>query len=192
MTDKKYTDEEIIKAFECCYTDKSCDECPYYRDDFCTHMNDPDNMFDIPIKVVAILNRLKAENEAVRKDIVTAEEYAWKLKAKNEALQMDNEQLKSDIINERMNLEHIQAENEDLEIKLKHFAEFLAEAEKKNEALISAQETLQKHIEKAKVEAIKEFAERLKEKAMQKFDWNEYVEVEDIDNLLKEMVGDDQ
>ena len=37
-------------------------------------------------------------------------------------------------------------------------------------------------------EAIKEFAERLKGKAMQKFDWNEYVEVEDIDNLVKEMM----
>jgi archaellum component FlaC len=48
-----------------------------------------------------------------------------------------------------------------------------------------------KAIKTAKTEAIKEFAERLKEKAMQKFDWNEYVEVEEIDNLVKEMVGDD-
>lgn len=31
---------------------------------------------------------------------------------------------------------------------------------------------------------------RLKEKAMQKFDWNEYVEVEDIDNLVKELSED--
>ena len=43
---------------------------------------------------------------------------------------------------------------------------------------------------KAKAEAYKEFAEGLKEKATQKFDWNEYVEVEEIDNLLKELVGD--
>ena len=41
-----------------------------------------------------------------------------------------------------------------------------------------------------KAEAYKEFAERLKAKAIQKFDWNEYVEVEEIDNLLKELVGD--
>ena len=46
-------------------------------------------------------------------------------------------------------------------------------------------------IEKAKSEAVKEFAEKLKEKAMQKFDWNEYVEVDEIDNLVKEMAGDD-
>lgn len=42
-----------------------------------------------------------------------------------------------------------------------------------------------------KTEAYKEFAERLKEKAMQKFDWNEYVEVEEMNNIVKEMVGDD-
>ena len=42
-------------------------------------------------------------------------------------------------------------------------------------------------IDKAKSEAIKEFAERLKEQAMQKFDWNEYVEVDEIDKLVKEM-----
>lgn len=38
-----------------------------------------------------------------------------------------------------------------------------------------------------KSEAYKEFAERLREKAMQKFDWNEYIEVEDIDNTYKEL-----
>ena len=43
-----------------------------------------------------------------------------------------------------------------------------------------------------KHEAYKEFAERLKEKAMQKFDWNEYVEVEDIDNLVKEIVDNEK
>ena len=35
--------------------------------------------------------------------------------------------------------------------------------------------------------ALEEFAERLKEKSMQKFDWIEYVEVENIGNLVKEM-----
>lgn len=37
--------------------------------------------------------------------------------------------------------------------------------------------------------AIKEFASRLKATAMQKFDWNEYIEVEEIDNLVKEMTN---
>ncbi len=38
-----------------------------------------------------------------------------------------------------------------------------------------------------RAEAVEEFAEMLKEKAMQKFGWNEYVEIEEIVNLVKEM-----
>ena len=52
-------------------------------------------------------------------------------------------------------------------------------------------------VEKAKAEAYKEFAERLKEKIIAEY--NEYDEqeyprarIEDIDNLLKELVGDSQ
>ena len=40
-----------------------------------------------------------------------------------------------------------------------------------------------------KTEAVKDFAERLKKKAMQKFDWNEYIEIEDIDNLVNEIMN---
>ena len=39
-------------------------------------------------------------------------------------------------------------------------------------------------------EAYKEFAERLKENSIATFSWNGVVLVEEIDNLLKEMVGD--
>ena len=42
-----------------------------------------------------------------------------------------------------------------------------------------------------KAEAIKEFAERLKEKAERYDDEEFYVNDEDIDNLVKEMVGDE-
>ena len=63
------------------------------------------------------------------------------------------------------------------------------------EALVAGQETLQKYIAKAKAEAIKEFAERLKEKSFQSFGnygiTRDVVEVCDIDNLIKEMVGED-
>lgn len=38
----------------------------------------------------------------------------------------------------------------------------------------------------AKSEAYKEFAEKLKEKALPKCDWDDCVDVEDIDNLVKE------
>ena len=59
-----------------------------------------------------------------------------------------------------------------------------------NDALRMANELCKGWEERAKAEAYKEFAEGLKEKATQKFDWNEYVEVEEIDNLLKELVGE--
>ena len=67
--------------------------------------------------------------------------------------------------------------------------ELKAEVERLN-ALIKTKnkliEGLDQSISYAYDRAIEEFAEKLKEKAMQKFDWNEYVEVEDIDNLVKE------
>lgn len=42
-----------------------------------------------------------------------------------------------------------------------------------------------------KKQAYKEFAERLKENAITKFDWNEYIDIEEIDTLLKEMVDEE-
>lgn len=44
----------------------------------------------------------------------------------------------------------------------------------------------------AKIEAYKEFAKKLKENAMTKFDWNDYIDIEEVDNILKEMIGDEQ
>jgi hypothetical protein len=51
------------------------------------------------------------------------------------------------------------------------------------EELIKALDYDRQQYEKGYNDAIEEFAERLKSKAVQKFDWNEYVEIEDIDNL---------
>ena len=162
----KPTDADIIKALDWC---EQVEDNVLLSDVKATKFTFALQSLQTIKQVLKDYNRLKAENEEVRKDIVTAEKYAWQLKAKNEALQMDNEQLKSDIINERMNLEHIQAENE---------------------ALISAQETMQKHIEKAKAEAIKEFAERLKEKCFTiPTVYNPHFGMM-VDNLVKEMVGD--
>lgn len=35
-----------------------------------------------------------------------------------------------------------------------------------------------------------EFAERLKKKATTKYDWNDYVDVDDIDEILQEFLGE--
>ena len=67
------------------------------------------------------------------------------------------------------------------------------------EALITGQETLQKYIAKAKAEALKEFAERLKNKIKTEcnpygkptFDYDTSITImRYIDNLIKEMTGD--
>ena len=45
-------------------------------------------------------------------------------------------------------------------------------------------------VENIKSEAIKEFAERLRQEAVIKCDWDNCVDVEDIDRLVAEMVGE--
>lgn len=44
--------------------------------------------------------------------------------------------------------------------------------------------------EEIKTEAIKEFAEKLKNRSLTKWDYCEAVDVEEINNLVKEMTGD--
>ena len=59
-------------------------------------------------------------------------------------------------------------------------------------ATIAGQETLQRYIAIAKANAIKEFAERLKEESWQgRWEIIAHVDVDEIDNLVKEMVGDE-
>ncbi len=60
------TDNEIIKAFECCYADKPCEECPCYIDDMCTRDNDA---HDLPPKIVDLIHRHQAEIERLQQII---------------------------------------------------------------------------------------------------------------------------
>ena len=72
--------------------------------------------------------------------------------------------------------------------------DFINRQQEEIEALVAGQKTLQKYIAKAKAEAVKEFAERLKEKSFKTIRnyglTKDVVEVCDIDNLVKEMVGE--
>lgn len=47
--------------------------------------------------------------------------------------------------------------------------------------------SLDRPLVEVEYKAIKDFAERLKEKALTKYDWNDCVDVEEIDILVKEM-----
>ena len=81
------TDNEIIKALEWCADTKGemSNECPY------------------------VLGVCSCNNEQLHKDAL---DLINRQKAKIEALQMDNEQLQSDVANANMNLEHMTAEVE--------------------------------------------------------------------------------
>lgn len=49
---------------------------------------------------------------------------------------------------------------------------------------------LEKTVRLERAAAYKKFATRLKENAITKFDWNDYIDIEEVDNLLKEMSGE--
>ena len=154
------TDNEIIKALECCAERISCDQhCPYWRNSKgCDY---------VKIKVILdLINRQKAEIE--------------RLEAKYERLLKAKEQLEAD---GSQTIQRLCAEIRTLEKDNKYCSE------EGNRLLM--------YIPKARVEAVKEFAERVKthSRKMQSSDfsgefWDKAVLVEEIDNLVKEMVGE--
>lgn len=137
MTNKRYTDEEIVKALECCLCDNSeCLQCQ--NKEFCKIECD-----ELTTKTLDLINRKMEEIE--------------RLKAEIERIQ---------------------------KARLKQ-AKFLAEQKAQKYELIDK-------LSRAKTEAYKEFAEKLKEKHCDIVLYGEIVTVNTIDNLLKEMVGDEQ
>lgn len=87
MTERKFTDEEVIKALEHCTsstTSEACNGCPFYDTDVCIEMDNALNIYALDL-----INRQRAELKA---------------------LKMDNDQLQSDIVNATMNLESVQHE----------------------------------------------------------------------------------
>jgi len=139
------TDNEIIKALECCADEyiHSCDYCPFEKECCGDNLNLVKFALDL-------INRLQAEKEA--------------LIAGQETLQ-------------------------------KALAEKNAEIERLNKATEKDFETIaistvDRHQKYIKRRAIKEFADRLKGEAYTNNYCEKIVLENDIDNLVKEMVGD--
>lgn len=61
-----------------------------------------------------------------------------------------------------------------------------------NQSLRSAANSYKIHYNEARAESVKEFAEKLKNKSLTKWDYHNAVDVDEIDNLVKEMVGDNK
>lgn len=92
MTNKKFTDEEIIKAVECCSEPCCvCDECPLY----CVGVNC--SSFELHRYALDLINRQKAEIERLRGSTIVnniMESQRIKREAKAEAVKEFAEKLK--------------------------------------------------------------------------------------------------
>lgn len=149
MTDKKFTDEEIIKALKLCSKSlsiKTCQKCPFYLQTNCVSA--------LKLNALDLINRQKAEIEKLKSKYGKLCEYA---------------------------------EKKEFEL-----AEINADISWFREAKFSR---LAPAIKEIKVEACKEFAEKLKEKrwdAECRVGYVQVVDVGDIDEVLKEMVGEEE
>lgn len=148
---------------------------------------DPD--VDAMIELIALAIEQEATIQQIEAKIGVMEKLLNKAEAKLEALQMDNEQLKSDIVNERMNLEKVQELYEERACLCEEQERTIMEREAEIERLrpFGTQVEVSKKIEaKIKNEARKEFWEALKEY----MDLNDGIKVSDVDSFLKELDGD--
>ena len=75
------SDSEIIKAFECCYLDKPCEECPLYEIKHSEKLCFNGDNYAIPKMVLDIISRLQRENSKLTSDLTSAKAEIKKLKA---------------------------------------------------------------------------------------------------------------
>ena len=160
------TDKEIIKALECCCKSNSCEGCPL---DYFT-FSSSQCASELAIKSLDLINRQKAENKRLEKEVNLV------------SIQFQD-------LQERY--EEAQAEIDRLKECPKCVYEYDGEI---TEYCVQGPCPNFKTVEQIKSEAVKEFAERLKEKFFETIRnyglTKDVVEVCDIDNLVKEMVGD--
>ncbi|MEE1239285.1 MAG: hypothetical protein UHO61_05115 [Acutalibacteraceae bacterium] len=164
MKNKKLTDSEIKKALECC-SKKNCKQCPNFSEDIeCS-----EKLINLTLDLIT---RQQAELENLKVELQSMRGAANSLKMHYEEAQAQIERLKK------------------TEIEIDDFCRRLCRMRMLNGNAIASYEDLQNYIQQEKSEAVKEFAARLKEKRKKAITC-EVVIVDDIDNLAKEMVGDD-
>lgn len=200
------TDKEIIKAVECCLSGKEelCKECPLngkcYGD------------VDYLLESLDLINRQQEQLEAA----ITGQETLQKALAEKDRevaeLNSDLKLLRNDYNHLKTNFDETVEKNKRLRDKvvgltaekeqlIKTFGECQAEAtkalvdkDKEIERLknnISAMAVTMRNCAKAtRAEAIRAFAERLKQRGSANSDINYYILKKLVDNLVKEMVGD--
>lgn len=194
MTDKKFTDEEIIEALDLCTQQNGsipCYDCPCWNDDEqeCEGI-DYTATLDLIKRQKAEIERLRSMNCAKLDTIHDLQDDTNKLK---EQLQDVTEKFNcqqtvytdlSKIIKDRKGeIEKLKNENKILSINADNaFQDGLNEAQDLYAEQVKAE---------IKFKAVKEFAEKLKEECCDIVLYGKIVTVNTIDNLLKEMGGEE-
>lgn len=173
------TDKEIIKGLECCLDEalEKCNECPYSVDAFmCKRMELLEDSLDLINRQQEQLESTIAGQETLQKALA---EETKRREVQAERLREEREQKYEQI---------------DLICRLRNE---IAEKDRKiddlkveNQSLRTAANCYKIHYNEARTEAIREFAERLKQRCSANSDINYYILKKLVDNLVKEMVGD--
>ena len=185
MPDKKLTDNEIVKALECCrYNDlkKACKKCPFDKEEHCLDA--------ILNSALDLINHLQAK--AIKEQNKNS-----KLRNERNRLQAQNKDLAETVHNLTIEKDALFDKAEELKAEIERL---------KTNLNVELENFATEYDNKIKSEAYKEFAERLKNEIIndtayacditQHSGYYDYqIKIGDIpeyiDNLVKEMVGED-
>ena len=204
MTDHKFTDDDVIKALKFCAEDKiNCAGCRFY-------VTDDDSASGCRYLIelaVNLLERQKAELDTLKTDTIPklenaleranyyglkADEEIEYLKSEKSRLITSNSQLEARVCEDRKEIEALTAVHADMTESLRLAAEANKDMAVELDAMRGAANSYKMHYEKARAEAIKEFAWRLKNilTPYPEGTFFEEVSSHEIDNLVKEMTED--
>lgn len=183
------TDKEIIKALECCanYEKKEdCIGCPIRSE--CEQNVLEKYSLELITRQQAEIEQLTGNLNFVRgtvkRQLAEIDRLQTALFKKEDTMQIiakEKQQYFDELQTAKSEIERLNTENN------KNFDKWniLEERTKKRYA-----ELYQEAKSVIRAEAVKEFVERLKDKSLTKWDYHDAVDIEEIDNLIKEMVGD--
>ena len=186
MNNKKLTDNEIIKALECCGRE-SCFGCPYRGK---CHQGNPmiTDALDLITRQQTEIERLRKEVNLVSIQFQDLQERYEEAQTENENLKVENQSLRSAANSLKMHYEEAQTKIESLKI-------FRGYAEKR----ASDYKTMRDKYLNAKSEAVKECLAKVKNYTKTHcnpygkpdFDYDTSIKILNfINKLAKEMVGD--
>ena len=186
------TDEQIIKALECCCKSfGNCTKCPYKEVDCVTTSGKSLLLKD----ALDLINRLQAENEFAKKANSLQMEEMQSLKEKNKVLANELANSLQDAENKQAEIERLQSRKLINADEL--FTKFAGHSDYHGDTILCIIQCMAERktvdnarpldTSKIKSKAYKEFAERLKGKALVPYGCLSVVCGCDIDNLLKEL-----